>query len=474
MKSNPDKIRPVWVIIEREIQDQIRDWRIVLPVIALTVFFPLLMNFTADQAMNLVHRYHIDVIAEQVIPFFMMIVGFFPVSVSLIIALESFVGEKERGSIEPLLNTPLKNWQLYAGKLLSSIIPSLFASFLGMGVYLIGLLLQGYQLPVPELLFPILALTIMQALVMVSGAVIVSSQTTSVRAANLLASFIIIPVALLIQLESIVIFSGNYPVLWIFVFGLTILTIMLVRIGLAHFKREELLGREFDVLNLHFGWHLFWDEFTGSARNAIDWYLRILPETIKRLLQPSIFMVIMIIFAIWLGISQVNRFSGDIVRSSAVVNNNLRTLVSEWPVFSFTPVLAIWWQNLRALLLSFVLGVFTFGILGVVPQIATFGLLGFIMGEIVKNGASIWMYLVGFILPHGLLEIPAVILAGAAILQMGAIMAAPSPGKTISEVWITTLADWCKVMIGAVIPMLFVAAAIEAWVTPHIALLLLN
>ena len=84
------------------------------------------------------------------------------------------------------------------------------------------------------------------------------------------------------------------------------------------------------------------------------------------------------------------------------------------------------------------------------------------------------MYLVGFILPHGLLEIPAVILAGAAILQMGAIMAAPSPGKTISEVWITTLADWCKVMIGAVIPMLFVAAAIEAWVTPHIALLLLN
>ena len=42
-----------------------------------------------------------------------------------------------------------------------------------------------------------------EALVMVSGAVVVSSQTTSVRAANLLASFIIIPMALLMQAEAV-------------------------------------------------------------------------------------------------------------------------------------------------------------------------------------------------------------------------------------------------------------------------------
>jgi uncharacterized membrane protein SpoIIM required for sporulation len=143
-------------------------------------------------------------------------------------------------------------------------------------------------------------------------------------------------------------------------------------------------------------------------------------------------------------------------------------------MFSFPPVIAIWWQNVRAILISFVLGVFSFGILGVMPQMATFGLLGFLLGDITQNGASAWDYLAGSILPHGLFEIPAVILAGAAILQMGAIMASPAPGKTIGEVWITTLADWCKVMVGAVIPMLFVAAAIEAWVTPRIALLLIH
>ncbi len=468
------EIKPVLVIINREIQDQVRDWRIVLPIIALTIFFPILMNFTENQAMVLIHRYGADVMADQLVPFFMMIVGFFPISVSLIIALESFVGEKERGSIEPLLNTPLKDWQLYAGKLISAIVPSLIASFLGMGVYILGLLVQGYHLPLPSLLAPILVLVVMQALVMVSGAVVVSSQATSVRAANLLASFIIIPVALLIQLETIVIFSGDYRVLWLFVFGLIIFTILLIRVGLSHFQREELLGREFDVLNIRWGWGIFKNAFIGDSRNIIDWYLRVLPVTIKRLIRPSIFMILLLLFAISIGSSQVHLFSRDLVKSPVVINENLKSLITDWPVFSLPPVLAIWWQNLRAILISFTLGIFSFGILGVMPQIATFGLLGFLLGDIIQNGASVWIYLIGFILPHGLLEIPAVILAGAAILQMGAILAAPTPGKTIAEVWINTLADWFKVMVGAVVPMLFVAAAIEAWVTPHVALLLIH
>ena len=71
-----------------------------------------------------------------------MIVGFFPISVSLVIALETFVGEKERMSIEPLLNTPLKDWQLYLGKMLSATIPPLLSSFLGMAVYISGLVFQ--------------------------------------------------------------------------------------------------------------------------------------------------------------------------------------------------------------------------------------------------------------------------------------------------------------------------------------------
>ena len=107
----------------------------------------------------------------------------------------------------------------------------------------------------------LVALTTVQAVVMVAGAVIVSTQTTSVRASNLLASFIVIPSALLIQGESVVIFWGDYTTLWWVVFGMRIFSILLVRVGLAHFRREELLGREIDVLNFRWGWKVFYSKF---------------------------------------------------------------------------------------------------------------------------------------------------------------------------------------------------------------------
>ena len=101
-------LHPAWVIARREIRDQLRDWRVIFPVLGLTVFFPFLMNFTAQQILDFVRDYGASVIGERMVPFLLMIVGFFPISVSLVIALETFVGEKERGSIEPLLNTPLE------------------------------------------------------------------------------------------------------------------------------------------------------------------------------------------------------------------------------------------------------------------------------------------------------------------------------------------------------------------------------
>ena len=466
-------IRPAFVIARREVRDQLRDWRIIFPVLGLTIFFPFLMNITAKMAENFVSQYGASIIADRMIPFLLMIVGFFPISVSLVIALETFVGEKERGSIEPLLNTPLKDWQLYLGKLLAAIVPPLLSSFLGMAVYILGLRLQHLNLPELPLLFQIFTITIVQAVLMVSGAVVVSSQATSVRAANLLASFIIIPIALLIQAESVVMFWGNYQTLWLVVFGLLILTILFIRVGLAHFQREELLGREIDVLNFRWGWSVFKRSFLGDARNIKVWYLRVLPGTIQKMGKPAVVMVILLGIAVYLGTLQVNTLPPQIFKTNrGLIDSNLQDLIHAWPLFSIAPVLAIWWQNVRVLLLSLVLGLFSFGVLGVMPSMATFAILGYLTSMFAGTGIPVSHYLLGFIVPHGLVEIPAVILAGAAVIRMGAILATPTPNRTIAEVWIACLADWFKVMLGAVIPMLLVAAAIEAWITPRIALLL--
>jgi ABC-type transport system involved in multi-copper enzyme maturation permease subunit len=246
--------RGVWLLTRRELRDTLRDWRMVTPIILLTLVFPIVMTVTAGAAQNFVNRYGAPLIADRLIPFLLMIVGFFPISFSLVIALEAFVGERERKSLEPLLATPLSNGQLYTGKMLASIIPSLMAAYLGVSVYLLGLLIFRGWTPPPILLAQVLALTTMEGLVMVSGAVVVSSRATSVRAANLLASFIIIPMALLVQGISVIMFMAIYDALWGIVLALIVVNLILIRMGLSLFNREELLGREIDQLSLRGTW----------------------------------------------------------------------------------------------------------------------------------------------------------------------------------------------------------------------------
>ncbi|MBI4731767.1 MAG: ABC transporter permease subunit [Chloroflexi bacterium] len=108
-----EEFRIVWLVAWRELRDQLRDWRIIIPMVILTVVLPFLANAGAQAAINFTAKYDTPLIAERLVPFLMLVVGFFPITVSLVIALEAFVGEKERGTIEPLLVSPLKDWQIY-------------------------------------------------------------------------------------------------------------------------------------------------------------------------------------------------------------------------------------------------------------------------------------------------------------------------------------------------------------------------
>ncbi|MFN2188171.1 MAG: ABC transporter permease, partial [Candidatus Promineifilaceae bacterium] len=207
-------LRVSLLITRREVRDAFRDWRIIIPIVVLTLGFPILASFTARVLINFAETFGAALVGERLVPFLLLVIGFFPMSFSLVIALESFVGEKERKSLEPLLAAPLTDAQLYVGKMLAAIVPPMSTSFLGIFFYIIGLALITKWFVPFNLLVQILFLTTVQGIIMVAAAVIVSGQTTTVRAANLLASFIIIPMALLLQFEAIVLFWGNSRGLW--------------------------------------------------------------------------------------------------------------------------------------------------------------------------------------------------------------------------------------------------------------------
>jgi len=84
----------------------------------------------------------------------------------------------------------------------------------------------------------------------------------------------------------------------------------------------------------------------------------------------------------------------------------------------------------------------------------------------VQRWLSYLLVFVSAILPHGMFEITAVILATAAVLKVGAVLVTPQPDKSMGEIFLLSLADWFRVFIGLVVPMLAIASVIEVYVTP--------
>ena len=495
-----------WLVAKRELVDQMRDWRILLPMIILTLFFPYLMNVAAKTTVDYVNQYGANLIAERLLPFLILVVGYFPVTVSLVVALEAFVGEKERGTIEPLLTSPLADEHLYLGKLMAGTIVPLTVSYIGISLYMGGLWWQQIGWPEWGFIAQTLALTAVQTLLMVSAAIVISTQSTTVRAANLLASFIVIPVALLIQGESALMFWGTNDVLWLAVIGVAIMSALIIRLGIVHFKRESLLGREIDVLNLGWVWQTFWMALTGSNKpfgvtrylrsvwkhqrgeeaetisfrqalwldwnGLLRWYREDVFLALRRLVPTFLITLVLGVAAVFVAYYYVNASLPSTVLPDEKLNDALkaiRAFLVDDGSGTFSSAI-LFWHNLRAELVIIVLGVFSFGVLSVVAFIGNFALVGGVLGAVRLVGVSPWLIFVSGILPHGIVELPSVILLTAAVLHMGLRLVTPEAGRSIGETMIITFADVIKILVAVCIPLLIIAALIEANITPRIFL----
>lgn len=476
------------IITRREVRDSFRDWRIVAPILILTFMFPFLAQSVASRFSNYLTQFGADLIGERTIPFLLMIVGFFPISISLVIALETFVGEKERRSLEPLLSTPLTNTELYIGKTLAAMIPPLAASFGGMLLYLATLL--GGELawrPQPMLILQIFLLTIVQALVMVTGAVVVSSQTTSTRAANLLASFIIIPMTLIINGESFIMFAApdaespsGISALWAIIVGMTVAVVLLLRVGNSIFNREELLGRTIDAINLRkaagniWQWMRAVDDEGNVANNIAEWYRKAVPYSLRKLQAP--FIVTMIVFTaafvFGFGVGLQPEWQLPLPEENEFADINGLSIDAAYDRFLGMSMESnlmgqVISHNARVLVGALLLSMFTFGVGGLIITPIVYSIAGYLLSQLIIAHYDLSLYFAA-ILPHGVVEIPMIILATALMVHLGASVTKPPAQQTVGATWTIALGDTLKLAFALVIPMLFIAAFLEVTLTPYI------
>src|SRR6266568_6100365 len=230
----------VELVASRDLRDAISELRLVLAMVTLTLAIPIgsgsgvraLAAFGGGTAV--VNR------LSLVGAFFVV---FIPASFSLVLALESFVGERERTTLEVLLSTPLREAEIYLGKVVAVLTVSLALCYGGLLVYCL-LTFPGLGYFPLGILLALALSTICQVAAMVAGAVIISLNARTMRAANVMASFIILPMSVVLQVEAALILLGRSEFLWGFAAVMIVLAVVLLRMGLTGFSREALLARD--------------------------------------------------------------------------------------------------------------------------------------------------------------------------------------------------------------------------------------
>lgn len=172
-----------------------------------------------------------------------------PLMVSTVIAADSFAGERDRGTLEPLLHTPTSDRELFVGKFLSAFVPAMVVSLGGFVVY--TLIANAVAWPtVGEIFFPTAAWWLL-ALVVTPGLaclalgimVLVSSRVQSVQAAHQFGSLVVLPIILLLigQVSGALLFSTRF----VAAMGVVIWVGALLSLSLASqdFNRDRLAER---------------------------------------------------------------------------------------------------------------------------------------------------------------------------------------------------------------------------------------
>jgi stage II sporulation protein M len=202
-----------------------------------------------------------------------------------------------------------------------------------------------------------------------------------------------------------------------------------------------------------------------------EWYGIEIPKLFRELKQPlmivsGLAVITVIISYMWVVLNVPNY-----VDLTPQLKDEIRTQLSEnitriSSLGEELPAHLVFFNNARVTVISLLLGLVSFGTLGMTIFLGNMGLIGGVLGAANLVGYSPLLTFAAGILPHGIFELTAIFLATAAMLKVGAQLVTPQPEKSLGETFLLSLADWSRVFVGLVLPLLAIASVIEIYVTP--------
>jgi ABC-2 type transport system permease protein len=172
-----------------------------------------------------------------------------PIVITSVIASYSIVGEKTSRTLEPLLATPIRTWELLVGKSLSAMLPAIAATWLAGGIFVLCVALFSLSSRVfaaivsPAWLIVFLLWTPLLTLIGIAIMVAISSRVNDPRTAQQFSIFLVLPILGLIIGQVTGLFALGPLFAFVIFLALVLLAILAILIVTRLFQREVILTR---------------------------------------------------------------------------------------------------------------------------------------------------------------------------------------------------------------------------------------
>src|SRR5207253_2788198 len=140
---------------------------------------------------------HTDAIRAALLSPFLILFEMLPIVVPLTVASYSIIGEKQSRSLEAVLATPIRTWELLLAKAMAAAIPGIaatwysFAIFLLAARYMVSDIIYHNLILSPTWLLAISVLTPLFTMLAVSLGIIISSRVKDPQGAQQLGSLVV-------------------------------------------------------------------------------------------------------------------------------------------------------------------------------------------------------------------------------------------------------------------------------------------
>jgi len=232
--------RRVRAIFRKELREYRRNRSLTVGMAIIPVIFcvqPLVNVFTLNSSASGPLRH------EHVLLYMLAI----PALVPSFVAAYSVVGERQQGTLEPVLTTPIRRQELLLGKALAALLPSIAVAYVVYGLFLASV--ELFALPavasalirLPDLLAQIF-FTPLLAGWSIWVAVLISTRSSDVRVAQQLASLASLPSVALTTVIALNVIKASAGTALIAAAALLLLNRIGWRFTSATFDRERLIA----------------------------------------------------------------------------------------------------------------------------------------------------------------------------------------------------------------------------------------